>query len=64
MFTPHYLVCNILDVANYSGKCILQKHIIDNSCGNGAFLCEIIHRYCKEFLTESTDKENLKKELE
>ena len=64
MFTPHYLVCNILDVANYSGKCILQKHIIDNSCGNGAFLCEIIHRYCKEFLTESTDKENLKKELQ
>ena len=23
-----------------------KKHIIDNSCGDGAFLCEIIKRYC------------------
>lgn len=64
VFTPHYLVCNILDVANYNGKQILQKHVIDNSCGDGAFLCEIVHRYCEEFLIASTDRESLKKELQ
>lgn len=64
VFTPHYLVCNILDTANYIGKDILQKHIIDNSCGNGAFLCEMAHRYCKEFLSDNNDKELLRTELQ
>lgn len=64
VFTPHYLVCNILDTAKYFGKDILQKHAIDNSCGNGAFLCEIVNRYCKEFLNTNTDKELLKVELQ
>lgn len=37
IFTPNFLVKNIL-----------QKHIIDNSCGNGAFLCEIVKIYINE----------------
>ncbi|MBQ7421887.1 MAG: N-6 DNA methylase [Alloprevotella sp.] len=49
VFTPAYLVCDILDTAGYVGKACLQKHIIDNSCGNGAFLCEVVRRYCKAF---------------
>lgn len=64
VFTPHYLVCNILDAAKYFGKSILQKHVIDNSCGNGAFLSEIASRYCEEFLSVNTDKELLKMELQ
>jgi len=37
----------MLDLVGYQGADILQKHIIDNSCGNGAFLCEIVARYTK-----------------
>lgn len=47
IFTPDYLVCDILDVAGYKPtKDILEKHVIDNSCGDGAFLKEIVQRYC------------------
>ncbi len=45
VFTPEYLVNLILDEAGYNGEQILQRHCIDNSCGDGAFLCEIIKRY-------------------
>ncbi len=63
VFTPHYLVCDILDVASYLGDVILHKHIIDNSCGDGAFLQEIVHRYCSAFLKQSTDLQQLSQEL-
>ena len=47
IFTPQYLVEDILDFAGYSNSDnILGKHVIDNSCGDGAFLSEIVHRYC------------------
>ncbi len=55
VFTPPYLVCDILDVAGYRGIAILRKHIIDNSCGDGAFLQEIVARYCAAFLQQSSD---------
>ena len=42
---------------------ILRKHIIDNSCGDGAFLQEIVQRYCVAFLQQSTDLQALKQEL-
>lgn len=45
VFTPDYLVKLILDEAGYCGVDILSKHCIDNSCGDGAFLCEIVTRY-------------------
>lgn len=63
VFTPPYLVCDILDIAGYTGTPILHKHIIDNSCGNGAFLCEIVQRYCTIFLQQSGDLQILKQEL-
>lgn len=63
VFTPHYLVCDILDVAGYVGTRILRKHIIDNSCGDGAFLCEIVRRYCAVFLQQSSDVQFLQQEL-
>ena len=42
----------------------MKKHCIDNSCGDGAFLCEIVSRYCTYFLKKSNKIDNLKKELE
>jgi adenine-specific DNA-methyltransferase len=58
VFTPDYIVKNMLDFVGYTDK-IAQKHIIDNSCGDGAFLVEIVKRYC-----EQSDKKALKSELE
>jgi adenine-specific DNA-methyltransferase len=49
VYTPDYLVRTILDFGNYNGKDIVEKHVIDNSCGDGAFLCEIVERYCQQF---------------
>ena len=46
-YTPDFIVCNILDMSGYYGNAILQKHVIDNSCGDGAFLVEIVRRYCE-----------------
>lgn len=64
VFTPLYLVCDILNAAGYVENNIRKKHIIDNSCGNGAFLSAIVQRYILEFLKESKDATKLKKELE
>ncbi len=64
VYTPDYIVDSILDLSGYCGGDILKKHVIDNSCGDGAFLCQIVKRYCSEFLKVSSDKKLLKKELE
>ncbi len=51
IFTPPYLVEDILDFAEYvSDPSILRKHVIDNSCGDGAFLVEIVRRYCTAYI--------------
>lgn len=64
VYTPDYLVRNILDISGYCGTRILDKHIIDNSAGNGAFLCEAARRYCNAFLSASSDTGRLKHNLE
>lgn len=48
VYTPQYIVNDILQLSGYYGKHILKKHIIDNSCGDGAFLTEIVKKYCIE----------------
>lgn len=47
VFTPDRLVEEMLDYMGYSGQEILGKHVIDNSCGDGAFLKAVVRRYCK-----------------
>lgn len=64
IYTPPFIVDNILDLSNYHGANILNKHVIDNSCGDGAFLCRIVTRYCEEFLRLCPNKEHLKSDLE
>lgn len=49
VFTPSFLVNEILDTAGYCGADIVGKHVIDNSCGDGAFLCEIVRRYIANY---------------
>jgi len=63
VFTPKYLVASILDEAGYSGRDILRKHCIDNSCGDGAFLCEIVRRYCLAYEEANGSLEGVESEL-
>lgn len=64
IYTPDYLVEIILDQGNYKSDNILKKHVIDNSCGDGQFMIRVVDRYCKNFLNNSQDLLQLKKELE
>lgn len=64
IFTPDYLVEIILNQGHYISGNILEKHVIDNSCGDGQFLIHIVDRYCKNFLKESNNTKKLKRELE
>ena len=62
-YTPPHIVNAVLSEAYYTAdctpSCILKKHIIDNSCGDGAFLKEIVRRYCKEALKNNYTKQQL-----
>ncbi len=65
VYTPLYLVRIMLDYCDYTAHDnILQKHIIDNSCGDGAFLVEVTRRYCQAFENSNADKAFLKNDLE
>ena len=64
VFTPRYLVENILNYCDYMGKQILRKHVIDNSCGDGAFLTVVVERYCKEAIQQRQTLADIKKDLE
>lgn len=64
IYTPDYLVELILDQGHYTIGNINKKHVIDNSCGDGQFMIQVVNRYCKDFLMFSSDKSQLKKELQ
>ena len=64
VFTPDFIVEQMLDFCGYMYSEILRKHLIDNSCGDGAFLCLAVERYCRTFLENCNNKIQLKKELE
>lgn len=64
VYTPSFIVKNILDMAHYVGDTVLAKHVIDNSCGDGAFLCEIVDRYCSAALEQKMSVEKLRAQLE
>ncbi len=64
IYTPACIVNLMLDFVDYNGKDILGKHIIDNSCGNGAFLSQIVALYCETALKNNYDKRRLKEELQ
>ena len=59
IFTPNNIVEEMLNTVGYDGLDIVNKHVMENSCGNGAFLCEVVKRYCK-----NANNTNLKRGLE
>lgn len=58
IYTPSKVVNFMLDNVGFNNKCGIDgKHIIDNSCGNGNFLVEIVKRIF-QFIS-NVDKEYL-----
>lgn len=64
VFTPRFIVEAMLNYCEYKTSKILSKHVIDNSCGDGAFLQVVVSRYCEEALKTGMSKEDLKNDLE
>ena len=44
IFTPANIVCQMLDLAGYRDN-IVGKSVLENSCGDGEFLIQIVERY-------------------
>ena len=65
VFTPDYLVKNILDLCGYTETpAIIDKHIIDNSCGDGAFLVEVAQRFIGAYRLAGYSDDAIKQALE
>ena len=64
IFTPEPIVKHMLYNEMWRHH-ELDQHIIDNSCGDGAFLCEIVSDYCETYKFEHMRKgSDLKTTLE
>lgn len=57
VFTPPAIVTLMLDKVGYAGQ--FDKHIIDNSCGDGAFLVDIITRYITQAQADNKSNEEI-----
>src|SRR4051794_40484540 len=62
--TPKTIVEFMLDAVGYKEKTIINKHILDNSCGDGAFLKSIIKRYIKSAQEKKLTNKEIKTGLE
>lgn len=64
VFTPEHVVDTMFEELEYKGDNIRKKHIIDNSCGNGAILKKIVRTYINVCIMYGLPKEETIKELE
>ncbi|MBC1284122.1 N-6 DNA methylase, partial [Listeria welshimeri] len=66
VFTPNNIVKKMLDISGYK-KDLYGKKILENSCGIGNFLIEIVRRYIKDgrvnALSNSQISEGLEKDI-
>ncbi|GFH43126.1 hypothetical protein Hs30E_16770 [Lactococcus hodotermopsidis] len=53
----------MLDTIGYVSGKILKKHIIDNSCGNGTFLQEIVKSYIEEARSKKISEIEIRADL-
>ena len=58
VFTPNKFVCQMLDLAGYTGD-VIGRSILENSCGNGEFLVEIISRYISSGISSNMSPEDI-----
>lgn len=65
IFTPDWVANMMLNKIGYiPSNDIHHKHIIDNSCGDGAFLCEIVDRFIKKGIVDDISSTDLKHLME
>lgn len=59
VFTPDFIVREMLDYTGYTAENdIIGKHVMENSCGDGAFLMQIVERYIQAGMKNGcSDKE-------
>lgn len=66
IFTPNSIVKKMLDISGYSNH-VFGKRVLENSCGDGQILVEIVKRYIidglKQKLTISTIKKGLEQDI-
>jgi len=61
VYTPAPIVRLMLDYCGYvQGRYIKKKHVIDNSCGDGQILCEVVRRYIRSCIMFDNIVEELK----
>ena len=63
IFTPPHIVKYMLDKIDYTSN-IFGKKIIDNSCGTGNILVEVVERFIMDAKKSRKHKKTIKKELE
>ena len=67
IFTPSEIVVNMLDYINYSADSTTElfgKKIMENSCGDGQFLLEIVSRYIENCLNNNYSNDVIIKGIE
>ena len=64
VFTPNWIVVEILNEVGFSNSNILNKKIIDPACGDGAFLKIIVSRIIDYLVSVDYSKEKIKEYLE
>lgn len=64
IYTPEKVVKYILDAAGYNpSSTILGKHVMDNSCGNGQILVEVVKRYTQAYVDIHGNYDGLSEDL-
>ncbi|MFS0673658.1 Eco57I restriction-modification methylase domain-containing protein [Ornithinibacillus sp. 179-J 7C1 HS] len=64
IFTPTPYVKKMLDAIGYEGEEILGKYILENSCGEGNILIEIVIRYIEASISLHHSIQKIKNDLE
>lgn len=64
IFTPTEYVNKLLEIIGYTGAKILNKSVLENSCGDGKILIEVVDRYIKEALGADYSNSQIIKALE
>jgi adenine-specific DNA-methyltransferase len=64
VYTPHWIVNEILDLVGYTDETILDKYILEPSSGDGVFLIEIVKRYISISIKNNIVTEQIASNLE
>lgn len=56
--TPHEIVVQMLDRIGYTEN-LFGKRVLENSCGTGGFLAEIVKRYIKDCINHQYSKDQI-----